>query len=262
MGLLESGINAGAGLIQGVINAATSKRNTRRTIDANKELAEYQYSKDLQMWNIANEYNSPQSQMSRLKKAGLNPNLVYGTGAVANSTGNLPKYSAPTVKYDAQPMQIGGVLSAFMDMKLKQAQIDNIEAQTKATQVRTVSEGLTGQTKEFDLNLARKLESYSLEAKKLGNQQLSKNLERIALDMQNMQKQGKNLDTEQEIKQQRLIYDRYTNELNRIGVNRSDNVLLRMFVKNAQGSSIAPEKLIQKAKEYIESIMGTINNPF
>lgn len=32
---------------------------------------------NLEMWNLANEYNSPAAQMQRYQDAGLNPNLVY-----------------------------------------------------------------------------------------------------------------------------------------------------------------------------------------
>lgn len=33
---------------------------------------------NLQLWNLANEYNSPAAQMGRYQVAGLNPNLIYG----------------------------------------------------------------------------------------------------------------------------------------------------------------------------------------
>lgn len=36
---------------------------------------------ELAMWNLNNEYNTPAQQMQRLKDAGLNPALVYGTGS-------------------------------------------------------------------------------------------------------------------------------------------------------------------------------------
>ena len=48
---IESAISAGGSVIQGIIDAAQSKRNTERTIEANKQMADYQYSKDLDMWN-------------------------------------------------------------------------------------------------------------------------------------------------------------------------------------------------------------------
>lgn len=41
-------------------------------------------------WNLANDYNHPIQQMNRLKAAGLNPNLVYGSGSVAGNTTSAP----------------------------------------------------------------------------------------------------------------------------------------------------------------------------
>lgn len=41
-------------------------------------------------WTLANDYNHPIQQMERLKAAGLNPNLVYGSGSVAGNTTSAP----------------------------------------------------------------------------------------------------------------------------------------------------------------------------
>ena len=41
-------------------------------------------------WTLANDYNHPIQQMERLKAAGLNPNLVYGSGSVAGNTTSSP----------------------------------------------------------------------------------------------------------------------------------------------------------------------------
>lgn len=41
-------------------------------------------------WTLANDYNHPIQQMERLKAAGLNPNLVYGSGSVSGNTTSAP----------------------------------------------------------------------------------------------------------------------------------------------------------------------------
>lgn len=41
-------------------------------------------------WTLANDYNHPIQQMERLKAAGLNPNLVYGSGSVTGNTTSAP----------------------------------------------------------------------------------------------------------------------------------------------------------------------------
>jgi len=128
---LTSLIGTVGGIIQNRQNAKVQNRNTDLTIQANKMASEYAYSKDLEMWNRQNEYNSPTAQMDRYKKAGLNPMLIYGQGtASAGQATTLPKYQAPTAKYDYAPSgNIPGMLSQYQDFRLRQAQIDNLTAQ-------------------------------------------------------------------------------------------------------------------------------------
>ena len=134
MGLLGSLIGGIAGIGQSAIEARTAKRNTDMTIDANRKMAEYQYSKDLEMWNRANEYNDPASQMKRYQNAGLNPNLIYGTGSASagNTATTLPKYQAPTAEFNYKPaVNLGMTLSMFQDFAIKQAQVDNLREQNR-----------------------------------------------------------------------------------------------------------------------------------
>jgi len=146
--LLGAGITTIGGLIQGKLNRKTSIENTDKTIQANKAMAEYAYSKDLEMWNRSNEYNldrwheqniynSPTQQMERYKEAGLNPNLIYGTGTTSAGNTSLPstsqtaKYQAPRQEYNYKPHQVGMVLGQFQDMEMKKAQIDNVKETTQ-----------------------------------------------------------------------------------------------------------------------------------
>lgn len=115
--LILGGLSAG----QGALNYFGAKREGELEREHDMALAEYQYSKDLQMWNIQNEYNAPAQQMQRLRDAGLNPNLMYGQGNVGNAT-TMPKYNAPKMQYPFQPMFLEGlnsVLSQYADMKTK-----------------------------------------------------------------------------------------------------------------------------------------------
>jgi len=171
MGLIGGIIGGASNIVSGSIQAKTARYNTERTIQANKQLSEYAYSKDLEMWNKGNEYNSPAAQMERLKAAGLNPNLVYGSGSVAgNASGSLPLYNAPTVKYDYKPpVDWGNVLSSFQDVQLKQAQIDNVKAQTEGV-------NLSNQLKGYDAEAMRALIESNITRKLMENEKaLSKN---------------------------------------------------------------------------------------
>nr|QJB21633.1 MAG: DNA pilot protein [Microvirus sp.] len=135
MGLLD----IGSGIIGGVTNLigqGMANRQQRQNIKAqntgNMALAKYQYSNEIDMWNRANQYNTPASQMDRFRQAGLNPNLIYGQGSSGNSPNALPRYQAPSMRYDnPPPLNPSMALSAFQDYRLKTAQVDNLQAHNK-----------------------------------------------------------------------------------------------------------------------------------
>ena len=128
------------GLASQGLSMIGQRKQQKRQNEANMKMAEYTYNKDLEMWNKANAYNTPEAQMQRIEDAGLNKNMIYGSGSVTgNSTGTLPKYTQPqqTVpKGIAQ--QIGEtvprMVNTFQDMAMKQVQMDNVKAQTQRTE--------------------------------------------------------------------------------------------------------------------------------
>lgn len=58
-----------------IANLSMNYSNNRR----NDERAEEAYQRSVAMWNKQTDYNSPANQIARLKQAGLNPNLLYGS---------------------------------------------------------------------------------------------------------------------------------------------------------------------------------------
>lgn len=161
MGIIDGIIGGAASLASSGIQAKTAKYNTDRTIAANRQMAEYEFSKNLEMWNKGNEYNSPAAQMERLKEAGLNPNLVYGSGSVSgNSSGSLPEYNAPTAQYNYKPpVDWGDVISSFQDVQLKQAQIDNVKKQNQGIDLSNTLKNWENETirATIESNITRKL---------------------------------------------------------------------------------------------------------
>ncbi|UPW41257.1 DNA pilot protein [Sigmofec virus UA08Rod_4686] len=68
-------------LIGSGIQALTNNYTANRDFKRSKELMEIQHKMNIEDWNMKNAYDSPSAVMSRLKQAGLNPDLVYGSGA-------------------------------------------------------------------------------------------------------------------------------------------------------------------------------------
>lgn len=249
------------GLGNSISGAITSKRNTDRTIRANRELAEYAYSKDLEMWNRQNLYNSPEAQMSRLKGAGLNPNLVYGTGATANTSGSMPHYNAPTAQYNYKPVELTSALSAYQDFQMRQAQIDNVKAQTSNVKERTFNESLRrwildiqGRTGEFDLDRRKNLAPFQQQAAEAGADTARTHWNVELQKLRNMQHdeqlkvlekkyRAANLTTQQidqEKKEAELLYQQFRNEWMKMGITNSDSVIFRILIRMFNEVGVEP----------------------
>lgn len=115
-GAIASGAS---GVLGSLINIGQAKKQRK----FQKEMASTAYQRDMEMWNKANAYNAPAAQMERLKEAGLNPNLIYGTGA-SGATGttstSMPKYqSTDTPVAQIQMPEVLSMLGQFVDIKGK-----------------------------------------------------------------------------------------------------------------------------------------------
>lgn len=135
-------IGALIGAISGQIEGRQQRSHGRKMADQsyreNKKMAEYQHSKDLEMWNRSNKYNTPTEQMQRLKDGGLNPNLVYGKGIENTASGALPKYQAPTADYSGVPSgarnvmgDMGDGLNRYLDLKIKAENLKGVVEDVK-----------------------------------------------------------------------------------------------------------------------------------
>lgn len=90
------------GLAGGLYNAyqdrKTARENTDKTIAAQRAEAELAYQRNLEMWRMQNDYNSPEAQMARYRSAGLNSHMIYGQGSPGNAS-TPPAYQPPDIQY-------------------------------------------------------------------------------------------------------------------------------------------------------------------
>lgn len=175
-------IAGGASLLGSALGFASQKKTNK----ANMELAKYQnewqtqenekaYQRNLKMWNLQNEYNSPTQQMARLRSAGLNPNLVYGSGVTGNSAGSTPQYQPADIKraelspYRGWNQGLTDAVSNFLAFRSNRAQVENMEAQNSLIRQQTATEAtrqanIAASTarSEFDLSQANRLKDVSV----------------------------------------------------------------------------------------------------
>lgn len=102
MSALGAILGAGASIVGSIFGRNSARRQQQREMNFNAEQA--QLNRDFQreerlatqdfnvnMWNMANEYNSPANQLLRAQEAGINPNAVVG-GMDNSSAGVVSSY--------------------------------------------------------------------------------------------------------------------------------------------------------------------------
>lgn len=106
-----------AGTVQGVFNS-TSKLGLKRQLRYYNKAADADMQRKIHLWQMENEYNAPSAQMSRYKDAGLNPNLIYGTGSA--SAGNATGFpSVGGQKFDTDnKLDFSPAISSFAQMSM------------------------------------------------------------------------------------------------------------------------------------------------
>ncbi|AXH75618.1 MAG: DNA pilot protein [Microviridae sp.] len=183
-------IMAGASLAGTGINAASQGAMNRKTRKWNEQRYGIERQDALADWHMQNAYNSPQSQMARLKEAGLNPNLVYGNGATATSSQGVKNPDTKGWNPDAVQFDPGSAMGAYIDAQVKHANTDNLrvqktvmeaeqrlkDAQTLATLMNAVNTQQTTAKSKFELQLSQDLRETTIEAAK-------KNVEKLTADI-------------------------------------------------------------------------------
>lgn len=131
MSWVSGAINAVANIGSSLINNAFQRSENKKAYDRN-----------LAMWNMENEYNHPVQQMARLREAGLNPNMVYGSGATTLAASTK---AAQPANVSFPQLDILSALNSYQDLKQKDAMTQNIQAQT----IKSYADALTA-SKDFD----------------------------------------------------------------------------------------------------------------
>lgn len=140
-------INTGSQVSGGLFGFIGAKKQHKRNI----ELADKARQHDVNMWKMQNEYNTPAMQMQRLSEAGLNPHLMYGQGNTGNAS-TPQKAPVPEVGNELtslSQMSLAPVLSMYQDWRVKNAQIENLNANADATRQNATLTALRQITQDF-----------------------------------------------------------------------------------------------------------------
>lgn len=155
-------------VLGGAISWAATAQQNKKSREFSEKMYQRQFDDNLELWHLQNQYNSPRAQMQRLQEAGLNPNLMYGTGSGANSASApspAPQVMRPNFGIP-DTSNFGGIISSLYDLKMKKAQIDNLEEQNNALKQETFYKKLMSDMLGLNIDLETKAFDYSLEGRK------------------------------------------------------------------------------------------------
>lgn len=124
MGAFEGFAGAvGGGLLGGGLGYYQGLRGEQMTRDTN--------ALNYKMWQEQLNYDRPVNQVARLKEAGLNPALMYGTGSGANTAPNPIRAEAPEPrKFSIDP----GIAVSIQQARLLGEQTRSLKLENDATQ--------------------------------------------------------------------------------------------------------------------------------
>lgn len=177
----------GAGLISGIGSLGASLFSAYGGQHMSKDMMDYQFMLQQKAIDKQNLYNSPAEQMKRLNAAGLNPNLVYGSGVDGNqSSAANPSMGNRNIDV-ANPLQ--DLAENYRASKLLDIQEKNAETDRALTAAKTVGqlldnrfadETMKDRIEQVAANLANTLEDTILKSSNTSlNASKANNLEEL-----------------------------------------------------------------------------------
>lgn len=132
-------------LAQGA-NVIMASQTSKQDRKFSREMSNLNWERNLQAWNMQNEYNTPTNQYARqlegIRANGLNPNLVYGSGSSVTGAAGAP----PPAKFEgyhstAVPQFSGkSGIEGLLNTRLLQTQVAAAEANNRLLNARAANE--------------------------------------------------------------------------------------------------------------------------
>ncbi|QCS36718.1 minor capsid protein [Capybara microvirus Cap3_SP_668] len=192
----------GGALSQKAVNA-TNQANiqmVRETNQANMDLAKYQNEANYNLWREQMAYNTPSEMMKRYEDAGLNPNLIYNSGASASAASSPPTMERATMlsphqeAYKGYDAMLQNAYSSVYDSLLKESALQTQHVNRDMMYQDTLNKALDGFQKQLQ-NERSQMEnkvyldsmSWLVDAKKYQVEHLMR--ENYQMDLQNQIKE-------------------------------------------------------------------------
>lgn len=225
-------------MVQGAINTYTGMANVQATKDINeKNIVATRENNALARqwalddWNRTNQYNSPLQQMQRLREAGLNPRLVYNSGAqntaqmISRTQPQTPNLNVPHMP----PIQLpdfGGALSQIYQMQNIKADLANKEVQNKLLSqnldkgnLDIASKVLKNEKDSFALGVAKELRDTTLQSVRNKNELTLASTAKVQADTAKTVEETKMIPLKYELQKQSFKLQKATSEAQIAAIN-------------------------------------------
>lgn len=127
-------------------NVLLASQTSKQDRKFSREMSDLAWQRNIEAWNMQNEYNLPVNQYARqlegLRANGLNPNMVYGnSSAVGGAAGSVNPYRFDSYHSTAVP-RFGNIdpVQNILSTRLLQTQVAAQEAQTRLINARADNE--------------------------------------------------------------------------------------------------------------------------
>lgn len=254
-------------LASAIISSSSSKKQANRinqsnlsqqfmANQANMELAKYQADQNQKFIDAQNAYNEPRMQQSRMAAAGLNPNLMYGQGSPGNQS-SPNRYEAPTmqpgrISATFEPLQIPQVLSMYQDFRMKEAQIDNINANTANTGQKTETEPfrrlvqkMLAEKGGFEIEKGKALLPHQENILHGKSDEAYSHVMNVYERVRQEALRTKGMELENEKKRMDLLFMQYEKQWKEMGIEKSDNIMLRVLIRMMSAYGMSPTEFFK-----------------
>lgn len=185
--VMSAGIGGVGSFISTYLTNQANRQLARENMAWQQQENERAFQRDLQMWNLQNQYNTPAAQRARLEAAGMNPQLAFGNvSANSGNASSAPSLNPATaITPEMAQYQAGnvgmGLADAFQQSALFQQQRKMNDAAIKEKEANTL-------LKLFELGQNEDLRPYvlALAQEKVFNMQEDTRLKNMQADYTEM----------------------------------------------------------------------------
>lgn len=232
-----------------------NERLQDRQFTQNQQQSELEYQRNLELLQMQNEYNSPENQIKRYTSAGLNPNLIYGSGSASAGNQSTPgsytaaRYESPRaerVTVNPTSFDAHQTVAVAQQIAMNAAQVDQTKAQTEFTRQETKNNAINNLIKAEELTgrrLSNREKESLIEPTVMGaylrNQETINRTNLLSEQTNEVRNRVWNL---QPLQQEKLANEiinlratadlkKFDLELNRIGINSRDPLWSRLGIR-------------------------------